>query len=337
MDDDSLLDRSRVPSVLAGINSYIKEEFLNLPEGKLDDLFSLYRERNGENLTIYAREMYPRWKYKTAEMSGEVPEELLRLTPSVFDTETRFAIVNAIRKNLQLKQFEKVTCNSSNWFIKVSPVVNRLVARGTKFRIPQEVLDKLDWLMDGDALFAQRLHAAAEVEEAATLTSYLANEYALISGMLANLNGSTSFRHDIELPQGTISVTITRPKGAWLQRLRLTSDGKRALSIICRNPYCEAELETTLRVYAGEPIVSAPGDITCPVCGATYSYGEPDLSRRRSDLNVELEKTWSGSYTVHYDCPSCGTRLWSPYDEAGNFETCPKCHETFLVPGADGA
>jgi hypothetical protein len=38
---------------------------------------------------------------------------------------------------------------------------------------------------------------------------------------------------------------------------------------------------------------------------------------------------------VHYGCPNCGTRLRSPYDAAGNRDTCPECQAVFVVPGRE--
>ncbi len=42
---------------------------------------------------------------------------------------------------------------------------------------------------------------------------------------------------------------------------------------------------------------------------------------------------FTGSQTIHYACPKCGTALESNLEDAGDDDTCPECATHFFVPG----
>lgn len=42
---------------------------------------------------------------------------------------------------------------------------------------------------------------------------------------------------------------------------------------------------------------------------------------------------FTGSQTIHYACPQCGTALESNLEDAGDDDTCPECSAHFFVPG----
>jgi len=50
-------------------------------------------------------------------------------------------------------------------------------------------------------------------------------------------------------------------------------------------------------------------------------------------MQFTIRKTVLGKYAVKFDCPKCKARLSAPLDQAGSEDTCPDCHEVFVVPG----
>jgi predicted RNA-binding Zn-ribbon protein involved in translation (DUF1610 family) len=50
-------------------------------------------------------------------------------------------------------------------------------------------------------------------------------------------------------------------------------------------------------------------------------------------MKPEIKKTLTGKYVVKYDCPHCGDRLESPFDDVGGQDTCPNCGKKYEVPG----
>jgi hypothetical protein len=51
----------------------------------------------------------------------------------------------------------------------------------------------------------------------------------------------------------------------------------------CKNPMCDASLETTQRAVEGQTITCPPFSVTCPVCNHTDTYDGSDLKVRLKD------------------------------------------------------
>jgi len=321
--------------LIAGIDKDIQKLFLELPEKKLTQVFLRYGEIYGVSKLIYAKNTYPRWKSKQTAMSGLVVARLLNLVPLVLDADVVCELVKKIRVTHVRPQHLDIRCFTTDWFRKLPPIIAGLVDYSNQFELPTKVMEKLTWLANGNGKAALELLAAAEVDEANIRTQYLNREYGRIIRVLAE-PGFSHFNHTIELPQGTISVTIAPPPFNFFDRIPLLpkeqSKRKRVLSLMCKNAKCGSEIETNLKAYDGEPIDCGTAAMACPHCGSTYEYGTPDLRRTRKNLNVEIYQKLFGGYEIKYDCPLCGTRLISPLDHAGKSETCPRCKTEFAVP-----
>ena len=212
-------ERKALSSLFGGIDCDIENIFLSLPSEKLDVVFSHYGETHGANALSYAKDTYPKWKSGSTKMSGMVAERLLNLIPAILDTATRFDLVKKLRYVHMLKVSRHVTCEPNDWRDKVAPVVAELLTASNTFQLPQNAIARVHWLADGDAAAAQRLLAAAEQEEAAVRLRFLETEFKRIDFLLQNIKASKTVSHTIELPQGTISISIITPKKAFWSRL----------------------------------------------------------------------------------------------------------------------
>jgi hypothetical protein len=149
-------------------------------------------------------------------MSGMVAERLLNLVPLVLDASTRFDLVKKLRAAHMHKERRYVTCDPTDWRDQVAPVIAELLTVSHKFQLPQDAVDRVRWLADGDAAAAQRLLAAAEQEEAAVRLQFLEAEFKRIDFLLQSIEATKVASHTIELPQGTICISIATPrKGFW--------------------------------------------------------------------------------------------------------------------------
>ncbi len=201
---------------LGGIDKDVEQIFLNLPLLKLESVFLEYGRDYGARALSYARDAYPRWKSGSVRMSGMVAERLLNLVPLALDASTRFDLVKKLRAAHMHKERRNVACEPNDWRSKVAPVVAELLAASQRFQLPQSAVDRVRWLADGDADAAQRLLAAAEHEEAVVRLRFLEAEFRRIDFLLQSIEATKSVSHTIELPQGTIQISIEEPrKGLW--------------------------------------------------------------------------------------------------------------------------
>jgi hypothetical protein len=208
--------------MMGGIDRDIQEIFLNLPTQKLEVILQKYGKLHGKNAESYARMTYGNWRHGAVKISGMVAERLLNLVPTILEPAERFELVKKLRNTYLGKEHHRLSCTPTEWRQTIGPVINEMVNKRSRFQLPQLVVDRVRWLADGDAVAAQQLLAAAEEEEAQVRVQYLATEYHRISYMLENMQGSRLVSHTIELPQGTIAVDITLPKGRivrWLERI----------------------------------------------------------------------------------------------------------------------
>lgn len=209
-------ERQSLSWSLGGIDKDVEQIFLNLSHLKLESVFLRYGKEHGASALSYARTAYPKWQSGSTKMSGMVAERLLNLVPLVLDASTRFDLVKKLRATYLVKQRRQVTCEPNDWRTKVAPIVAELLTASHTFQLPQHAIERVRWLADGDATAAQRLLAAAEQEEAAVRLQFLEAEFKRIDFLLQNIQASKSVSHTIELPQGTISVSIAVPqKGFW--------------------------------------------------------------------------------------------------------------------------
>jgi hypothetical protein len=155
-------------------------------------------------------------------MSGKVAERLLNLVPPVLDASTRFDLVKKLRFAHMRKEHKRVTCEPTDWRNVLAPLVSDLLTASHEFQLPEAAVKRVRWLANGDTEAAQRLLAAAEQEEAVGRLRYLEAEFDRIDFMLQNIESTKAVNHTIQLPQGTITVSIVLPRKGligWLNKL----------------------------------------------------------------------------------------------------------------------
>ena len=208
-------ERAHLSHLVRGIDKDIEELFLNLPSFKLESIFLRYgRLHPGKE--AYARRTYSDWKSGKVRMSGIIAERLLNLVPRTLDVATRFELIKKLRRSQMPRATREISCAPLDWREKVAPVVDALLSASRRFQLSKEVLDRVHWLADGDAVAAHQLLAAVEEEEARVRIRYLAAEFAQIDRLLVDLPGGKSITHTIELPQGRIIVSISVPRQSLL-------------------------------------------------------------------------------------------------------------------------
>jgi len=201
---------------MAGIDKDVERIFLSLSPPLLELIFICYGKEHGSSALGYARATYAKWKSGSVRMSGVVAERILNLVPLILDKATRFDLVKKLRAAHMHQEDRHVTCAPSDWRSQVAPLVADLIAVSQRFQLPQHVLARVRWVADGDSATAQELLAAAEQDEALVRLQYLEAEFRRIDDLIKTIAGTKSVNHRIELPQGTIHVSITIPNtGFW--------------------------------------------------------------------------------------------------------------------------
>jgi len=210
----NISEREQLTAIAGGIDGDIERIFLNLPSYKLESVLTRYGREHGSPALSYARKTYPKWKSGSVRMSGKVAERLLNLVPTVLDADTRFELVKKLRDAHRSKINRHVQCEPHEWRSRVAPEVAELLASSSQFELPQSAVNRIRWLADGDSQAAQKLLAAAEEEEAVARLQHLEREFRRIDALINGVEGHKTVSHTVELPQGTVRVTIGEPAKA---------------------------------------------------------------------------------------------------------------------------
>jgi len=211
--------RKRLSSIFGGIDQDIERIFLHLPSHKLEALFVRYGKAAGSQAESYARATFHKWKSGNVMMSGVVAERLLNLVPPALDTSTRFELVKKLRTAHFKRTSHYVTASPQDWRAKLMPLINEVVADGSAFKLPPELIDRVKWLADGDSTAAQELLSAVDQEKASIRLSYLDAEFRRIEALISTIERTPEIVHRISLPQGIIAVTIALPKKSFWSTL----------------------------------------------------------------------------------------------------------------------
>lgn len=209
--------RQELSSTFGGIDRDVERLFLDLDRDDLNELLEFYEDSFGKPAASYARKAYPNWKRGSVRMSGQVAERLLTLLPPLLPDATRYELVKKLRKHNFRKLNRYVHTTPEGWKAALAPVLKEVIDHGHTAAISEGVKARIAWLADGDVAAAERMLHAAEQDEALLRLTYLQAEFNRIDLMIAGMgNLQTSVSHEIDLPQGKISVHIQPPKvSAW--------------------------------------------------------------------------------------------------------------------------
>ncbi|OGW41542.1 MAG: hypothetical protein A2Y97_04885 [Nitrospirae bacterium RBG_13_39_12] len=206
--------RNQLTSLFAGIDQDIESIFLNLDKNALESIFRQYGRDYGDDAEKYARKTFPKWKNGTTKLSGQTAERLLNLLPPFLSQNKRYELVKKIRDYYMNKRqsMEHVTTSPELWKQDLRPVVNRIVEKSSKFKLPEELKRRAAWLSGGDVDSANKILTSVEQEEAKLRTAYLDVEFRRIDQYVNIVGNTQAVTHTITLPQGTIHVTIQQKK-----------------------------------------------------------------------------------------------------------------------------
>jgi hypothetical protein len=211
--------RQELSSTFGGIDRDVEGLFLNLSRPDLEELFEVYQESFGRSAASYARKTYQNWKKGNVRMSGQVAERLLNLLPPLLPDNIRYELVKKLRSANFRRVQRAVHTTPAEWREALAPVVREVVEHGQSAAISNAIKERVAWLAEGDVAAAERLLHAAEQDEALIRLSYLTSEFKRIDAMVLSMGAlKTSISHEIDLPQGSISVFIQPPKISTWQR-----------------------------------------------------------------------------------------------------------------------
>lgn len=208
----------QLSELLAGIDDDIKAAFARLSPSSLCALMIDYEAAYGIAARQYAERTWQQWSLGEIKMSAQVAQRLLSLVPKFMSLEERFELVKKLREKYRAERIHRrVECRSDELRQSVEPVVTELVDRSNIVSFPQSLVDRIEWILDADVAAAHKLLSAVETEEAERRVAYLESEFRNIEELIRRMSGRGTFIHRIDLPQGSITIAVSRPRRDFLK------------------------------------------------------------------------------------------------------------------------
>ena len=219
--------RAELTYLFRGLDVEVQDIFLNMDGFQLTRLLTEYKRQHGGSAASYARRTFPKWKSGSVQMSGMVRERLLNLVPLFMSEAGRFDLIRKMRSNYIKPTSIRLEVPADSWEDEVIPAVNSVVEQSQYDNLPAEVVARARWLAAGDNQALREAIARLEAEEARIKVAQLHVEFDRIRRLLSEAENAKSVSHTIELPQGTIHVTIKRERrGAAARLLAVFSERK---------------------------------------------------------------------------------------------------------------
>jgi hypothetical protein len=221
--------KAQVPTIQEGIDDLIGYEaakrikalFLQSDIYTLDKILNDYAEVHGVGKANYAQDTFLKWKSGATNMSGQTLERLLDLVPKHLTPSQRIELAELVWTH-----FDRISHRPKSEFVTVDiddPEPGMLVVEDAIKRRCEErsiddfsdnIIRALTWLADDDMSVFRNLKL--RIEEVRTHEAEVASEREL-DQLWDLLDGDDIdvIRQTIELPDGNIVVTITRPPKRW--------------------------------------------------------------------------------------------------------------------------
>ena len=204
--------RQELARIFGGIENDILEVFLNLPSFARNGLLSRYGEKNGRGAEQHARRAYADWQSGAVKPAAKTLERLVELLPPFLSEAQRFDLIRKLRAHHLKREELYLTTTPEQWHAELTPLIQKLFEHGAQFILPPVVYQKATWLANGNSTVAQNILRVIDEEEAHLRLSRIENEFNRIEFLVANVKNLEPVRHKIELPQGSILVTIQKQR-----------------------------------------------------------------------------------------------------------------------------
>lgn len=191
-------------------HSEILQTLLGLDDRSLEELLRLYRAEFGPGPARYAKRTYSKWKNGDVRPSGQTFRRFMLHLPKVMTFELKCEILRHLMEEYCSRTEYELTVSTDDWEETLAPIVTEMIEKAYTAELPAEIEERLKWLADGEMIIARDILRRSQAEEGRIAVSKLRNEFDNIDRLLTEFGGRSNVTHKLELPYGTIDVTIKR-------------------------------------------------------------------------------------------------------------------------------
>lgn len=191
-------------------HSEILKTLLGLDDGSLKELLRLYRAEFGPGPARYAKRTYSKWKNGEVRPSGQTFRRFMLHLPKVMSFDLKCEVLRHLMEEYCSRTEYGLTVHTDDWEETLTPIVTEMIEKAYTAELPAEIKEKLEWLSDGEMMIARDILRHSQVEEGKIAVSRLRSEFESMNGLLTEFGERTKVNHRLELPYGTIDLTVKK-------------------------------------------------------------------------------------------------------------------------------
>ena len=191
-------------------NSELIKVLLSVDEKSLAELFKLYKTQFGRGAAYYARRTYKKWKTGKVRPNSQTYQRFLVQLPQAMSYNLKCEVLRKLMQEYCPKDDYRLTVSVNDWEEKLTPLVTTIIDKPYTTRLPKIIEEKLRWLAENEMQTASDILRNSQIQEGKIIVSMLRQEISAIENLLINAQGSAVVTHTVELPYGTINLTIKR-------------------------------------------------------------------------------------------------------------------------------
>ncbi len=188
----------------------ILKTLLGLDDTSLKQLLRLYRAEFGPGPARYAKRTYSKWKSGQVRPSGQTFRRFMLHLPKVMSFDLKCEVLRHLMEEYCAKTEYALTVHTDDWEETLTPIVSEMIEKAYTAELPAEIKERLEWLADGEMMIARDILRRSQVEEGKIAVSRLRSEFESMSDLLTEFGGRTKVNHRLELPYGTIDLTVKK-------------------------------------------------------------------------------------------------------------------------------
>jgi hypothetical protein len=205
---------SQLKFMFGEVVSNIREEFYNLPNEALNELFLDYGSAYGENAASYARNTFSNWKSGKTKLSGQTMERLVELVPPYLSANQRLSLLESLIEKYKPQRPSyniRINIETPNVGLeKLDEKFKALEVTDELANMPKNVMDAANWLYGDDITLARKIIIQIAGLENKQMKANAVKEIELIRTMIRKQQIKKAY-YSVEFPSGSLSIEVYKP------------------------------------------------------------------------------------------------------------------------------
>jgi len=212
--EHTVSQRRQLSGDVGGIDNAVLSYLYQLESQSLCRFVQEYRRRFGDGPAKYAESSFNEWKSGAKLPAAKSVARFLKVVPPLLTYDEKFELLKGVYDRTRDTETHSMTVilgHSEHKLAQLGDLFKRLCQKPSQHTLSPRVQSLLEWASDHDSQIARRLMVALETEQSVSISTAAEGELQRLVRSIREMNQSAEGTHQIDLPYGTIVVTVRHP------------------------------------------------------------------------------------------------------------------------------